>query len=57
MAKVEQSIVYPEVYYVKIGDTSIKTDEDEIKELIRSAMSTGIGKTMLEDYIKRITKK
>ena len=56
-AKIEQSIVYPEVYYVKIGDTSIKTDEDEIKELIRSAMSTVIGKTMLEDYIKRITKK
>ncbi len=56
MISIEQSIVYPEVYYVKIGDTSIRTDEESIKELIRSAMSTVIGKSMLKDFLERHNK-
>ena len=56
MASIEQSIVREDVWFVKVGETSIKTDEESIKELIRSAMSTEIGKAMLRDYIKRINK-
>lgn len=57
MASIEQSIVREDVWFVKVGDTSIKTDENEIRDLIRSAMSTEIGKTMLREYLKRINKK
>jgi hypothetical protein len=42
------------VYFVKVGDATIKTDEESIKELIRSAMSTVIGRSMLKEYLKRI---
>jgi hypothetical protein len=54
MTSIEQSQVYPEVYFVKVGDATIKTDEESIKELIRSAMSTVIGRNMLKEYLKRI---
>lgn len=57
MASIEQSIIHPEFWFVKIGNSTIKTNKDEVVELVRSFMSTSIGKTMLENYIKRITKK
>lgn len=56
MASIEQSIVREDVWFVKVGDTSIKTDENEIRDLIRSAMSTEIGKAMLREYLKKINK-
>ena len=57
MSRIEQSVVYPEVWYIKIGTTTIRTNETEIKELVRSFMATQTGKIMLENYVKRITKK
>lgn len=54
MSSIEQSQVYPDVYYVKIDGTTITTNEESVRELIRSAMSTVIGKAMLADYIKRV---
>ena len=57
MTSVEQSTVYPDVYYIRVNDTTITTDEKTVRELLRSGMSTVTGKAMLEDYVNRITKK
>lgn len=54
MTSIEQSIVRPDIYFIKIGDTSITTDEKTVRELLRSGMSTVTGKAMLDEYIKRI---
>lgn len=54
MNTIEQSAVYPEVYFVKIGTVTIKLDETGVVELIRSAMKTDVGKKMLDNYTKSI---
>ena len=54
MTSIEQSQVYPEVYFVKVGDATIKTDEENLIELIRSAMKTDVGKKMLDNYTKKL---
>lgn len=56
MNTIEQSTIYPEVYFVKIGTVTIKVDEVGVVELIRSAMRTEVGKKMLDNYTKSIKK-
>ena len=56
MNTIEQSAVYPEVYFVKIGTVTIKLDEVGVVELIRSAMKTDVGKKMLDNYTKQLRK-
>ena len=57
MTSIEQSIVYPEVYFVKIGETSVKVNQEEIVQLIKSAMATDIGKSMLREFLERHNKR
>ena len=54
MTSIEQSIARPDTYFVKIHGTSITITEEELKQLLRSGMSTVLGRKMLDDYIKRI---
>ena len=56
MNTIEQSAVYPEVYFVKIGTVTVKVDQEGVIELIRSAMRTDVGKKMLDNYTKSIKK-
>lgn len=57
MISVEQSIARPDTYFVKIHGTSITITEEELKQLLRSGMSTTTGKTMLENYVSKLNKK
>lgn len=56
MTSIEQSIVHPEVYFVKIGEVTVKVDEENLIELIRSSMRTDVGKKMLDNHIKKLNK-
>lgn len=55
-ASIEQSIARPDTYFVKIHGTSITISEEELKQLLRSGMSTVLGKKMLDNYTKQLRK-
>lgn len=57
MTSIEQSIARPDTYFVKIHGTSITINEEEFKQLLRSGMSTVLGKKMLETYVSKLNKK
>lgn len=57
MTSIEQSMARPDTYFVKIHGTSITINEEELKQLLRSGMSTVLGKKMLETYVSKLNKK
>ena len=49
---IEQSIVYPEVWYVKLNGTTITIDEETLRGLLISGLQTEVGGDIIKNYVR-----